>query len=156
MPTFSIKHHLSRMSSWVEMVELESLWFWHMLLCGLLRTTGFWSMFPVHTNGLTIEKPNIKELTMVFTWYMNTLFNGLINSKLVMNTFFQRFKSNLNFLASLISLEPTKKNTNLFPTFGMKEEKFTLMISTKSSNSEWMKQPNSKKKNNQLWEWQTF
>jgi len=107
-------------------------------------------MFPVHTNGLTIERPNMKELTMVFTLSTNMLFNGLINSKLVMNTFFQRFKSNLNFLASLISLEPTKKNTNLFPTFGMKEEKFTLMISTKSSNSEWMKQPNSKKKNNQL------
>jgi len=144
------------MSSWVEMVELESLWFWLMLLCGLLRTTGFWSMFPVHTNGLTIERPNMKELTMVFTWYMNTLFNGLINSKLVMNTFFRRFKSNLKFLVSLTSLEPMKKNTNQFPTFGMKEEKFTLMISTKSSNTEWMKQPNSKKKSNQLWEWQTF
>ena len=107
-------------------------------------------MFPVHTNGLTIERPNMKELTMVFTLSTNMLFNGLINSKLVMNTFFQKFKSNLNFSVSLISQELMKNNTNQFPTFGMKEEKFTLMISTKSSNSEWMKQPNSKKKNNQL------
>ena len=107
-------------------------------------------MYPVPTNGLMIEKLNTRELIMVFMSFMNMLFNGLINSKLVMNTFFQKFKSNLNFSVSLISQELMKNNTNQFPTFGMKEEKFTLMISTKSSNSEWMKQPNSKKKNNQL------
>jgi len=78
------------------------------------------------------------------------LFNGLINSKLAMNTFFQKFKLNLNFLVSLILLELMKKNMNQFPTFGMKEERFTLTILIKSSNTEWMKQPNSKKKNRQL------
>ena len=138
------------------MEELESLWFWHMLLCGLLKTIGFWSMSPVHINGPMIEKLNMKELTMVFMLFTNMLFNGLIKSKLAMNTFFQKFKLNLNFLVSLILLELMKKNMNQFPTFGMKEERFTLTILIKSSNTEWMKQPNSKKKNRQLWEWQMF
>lgn len=92
----------------------------------------------------------MRELTMVFMSFMNMLFNGLINSKLAMNIFFQKFKSNQNFLGSLISQEPMRKNTNQFPTFGTKEERFTLTILIKSFNTEWIKQPNLKKKNKQL------
>lgn len=99
-----------------------------------------------------IEKQNMKELTMDFTLFQNMQFNGLINLKLAMNIFFQKFKSNLNSLVSLISQELTKTNMNLFLTFGMKEEKFISIKSKKSSNIEWTKLPNSKKKNKLLLE----
>lgn len=84
----------------------------------------------------------MKELIMDFMLFMNTQFNGLINSKLVMNIFLEIFKSNLNYMVSSTLQEPTKKNMNQFLTFGMKEEKFISTKFKRSSNTEWTKQQN--------------
>lgn len=149
-----IKPHLSKMSFWEVMEEQENQWFWHMLQCGLSKTTGLWSMSPVHTNGPMIEKPNMRELTMVFMLSMNMQYNGSINSKLVTNTFFQKFKSSLNFMVSLTSQELMRKNTSLFLIFGMKEERFISTKLKKFSNTEWMRQQSLNKKNKPLSEWQ--
>ncbi len=99
-------------------------------------------------------RPNTKELTMDFTWFTNTQFNGWINSRLATSICYLKFRSNLNCTESLISQAPMRKNINQFLICGMIEERPTLTILIKSSNTEWTKLQNWKKKSKQLWEWQ--
>lgn len=116
-------------------------------------------MSPVLTNGQTIDKRSMKGRIMDFTWFTNTQLNGWTSSSLAMNTYFLKFRSSRIFMENSTLLEHTKKSTNQFLTFGMREEKFTSIKSIKCWSSEWTIKLNFKKKKKQpselLTSWKT-